>query len=361
MSLMHPEQPLARAGDSGTPAEQLILRFLWTMPSGHTRANYSTDLGGVRLLRPGVKEPGESKIPPLAPSWLGWCGLLGAEPVSGVIEDHAATWARHMEAVGLAPATIARRLAAVSSWYKWLIRNGHAEINPVANLKRPNVDPDTTLTPGLDRKQTLAVLAYADRATTPAAPRNAALIYLLIFTGARISELTGAVTGDLGINRGHRVLNITGKGNEKASLVIPPPAAERLDRYLTWRGDITQLPAVRDDATDRPARNSPLIATESGRRLLDADAWRIVRSLAGGAGLPDELVRKLGPHAAGRHTFATLALDAETPLRDVQDALRHKDPRTTRRYDRARGLLDRSPGYKLTQFLATDGQGGTDE
>jgi hypothetical protein len=76
-----------------------------------------------------------------------------------------------------------------------------------------------------------------------------------------------------------------------------------------------------------------------------------MRQFAAGAGLPDDIVTRIGPHA-GRFTFATLALDAGVSLRDLQDAMRHKDPRTTCRYDKARERLDRSPGYRLADYLA---------
>jgi integrase/recombinase XerD len=79
--------------------------------------------------------------------------------------------------------------------------------------------------------------------------------------------------------------------------------------------------------------------------------WRIVRRIGKAAGLPAELVAHLGPHAM-RHSFATLYLDSGGSLRDLQDALGHADPRTTRRYDRARFTLDRSPGYALAGYLA---------
>jgi len=82
-----------------------------------------------------------------------------------------------------------------------------------------------------------------------------------------------------------------------------------------------------------------------------ADVWALMRRLGKAAGLPPGLVKAMGPHSM-RHSFATLYLDAGGNLVDLQDAMGHKDPRTTRRYDRARGRLDRSPGYLLATYLA---------
>ena len=98
--------------------------------------------------------------------------MAGVDPLGGVLEEHVALWARGMEAAGLAPATVGRRLASVSSWYRWLVGGGHMQVNPAANLPRPNIDPDTSLTPGLTREQALAMLHAADRAKGPQAARN---------------------------------------------------------------------------------------------------------------------------------------------------------------------------------------------
>ena len=76
-------------------------------------------------------------------------------------------------------------------------------------------------------------------------------------------------------------------------------------------------------------------------------AARIVRRLAKAAGI----TKTISPHSL-RHTAVTLALDSGVSLRDVQDLARHADPRTTRRYDRARGALDRHATYELARFLA---------
>ena len=76
-------------------------------------------------------------------------------------------------------------------------------------------------------------------------------------------------------------------------------------------------------------------------------AGRIVRRVAKRAGSD----KKIGPHTV-RHAFITVALDAGVPLRDVQEAASHADPRTTMRYDRARVSLDRHATYIVAAYLA---------
>ena len=142
---------------------------------------------------------------------------------------------------------------------------------------------------------------------------------------------------------------VTWKGGVRQPLAMPPPLTTRLDTYLAGRPGATALPAVRGRA-GAPLR---VFVTSTGKPMRPADVWSLMRRLAAGqaAGLPPELVSRMGAHSM-RHSFATLALDAGTAMRDLQDAMGHKDPRTTRRYDRSRSLLDRSPGYTLANYLA---------
>lgn len=105
--------------------------------------------------------------------------------------------------------------------------------------------------------------------------------------------------------------------------------------------------ALADYVGDRSS--GPLFVTTSGRRLDEPAAWRMVRSVARAAGLAS--ANRVNPHSF-RHAFVTLARDAGVALEDVQDAVGHADPRTTRRYDRARHNLDRHPGYALASYLA---------
>ena len=92
----------------------------------------------------------------------------------------------------------------------------------------------------------------------------------------------------------------------------------------------------------------PIFLAVSGKRLDRSGAARIVRCLARQAGIR----KRVGPHTL-RHAFITAALDAGVPLRDVQEAASHADPRTTMRYDRARTNLDRHPNYVLAAYMAS--------
>ena len=138
----------------------LVLGWLAGKRSVHTRRAYGRDIAG----------------------WLAWCAGQDVDPLSAA-EPHAAGWARRLEAEGLAAATVGRKLAAVSSWYVWLVRNGHAARNPAEYLARPEVDRDTSSTPGMTRDQALALLAAADRARGPQRARASALMAVLLFTG----------------------------------------------------------------------------------------------------------------------------------------------------------------------------------
>ena len=91
----------------------------------------------------------------------------------------------------------------------------------------------------------------------------------------------------------------------------------------------------------------PIFLTADGARLDRHAAGRIVRRLAHRAGI----AKQVGPQRL-RHAFITAALDAGVPLRDVQEAASHADPRTTMRYDRARVSLDRHATYIVATFIA---------
>ena len=242
-------------------------------------------------------------------------------PVTGVTALHVARYARQLHAAGLSPASTARKLTAVAGWYTWLARRGHITASPAAGIPRPSARPRTTPAPALTRDQALALVHAADTAPGPQRARTAALVAVLLFTGARVSEVISADTGDLRTEQGRRVLRVTRANGRRQDLMLPGTAASRIDAYLTGRPSLAGVP--------------PLFATRTGGRLFAADIWRTVRRLATRAGLPADLASHLGPRMM-RHTFAALYLDAGRPLRDLQNAMGHADPRTTQRYDQTR-------------------------
>ena len=328
-----PGAALVAAAADADPVTRLVLGWLAGKRSEHTRTAYARDIGIIPRRRAGR-----------APSWLVWCRTAGVHPVTGVTGMHVAVYARQLASAELSPSSAARKLAAVAGWYAWLERRGHISASPAVGIARPRRPLAQPATPGLTPDQALMLVHAADTAPGAQRARTAALVAVLLFTGARVSEVIGADVADLGTERGRRILRVTRGDGQRRSLTLPAPAATRIDAYLAERDG----PARR--RRHAPAEPRALFATASGNRLFAADVWRIVRRLATRAGLPDELARHLGPEAM-RHSFATLYLDAGGSLGDLQQVMGHADPRTTRRYDRGRHSLDRHASYALTAWL----------
>ncbi len=305
-----PGPALVTASADADPVTLLVLGWLAAKRSENTRTAYARDIGITPQRRASR-----------APSWLAWCQEQGVHPVTGVTGLHVARYARQLDTAGLSPASAARKLTAVSGWYAWLAQRGHIPASPAASIARPRADPGSSPTPALTRHQALTLIHAADTAPGPQRARTAALVAVLLFTGARVSEVIGADVGDLGTERGHRVLRVTRASGQRLSLALPGPAASRIDAYLAGRPGLTGVPV--------------LFATRTGGRLFAADVWQAVRRLATRADLPADLASHLGPRMM-RHSFAALYLDAGRPLRDLQSAMGYADPRATQRYDQAR-------------------------
>jgi integrase/recombinase XerD len=299
---------VARAADAD-PVALLVLGWLASKHSENTRAAYARDIGITPQRRASR-----------APSWLAWCQAEGVHPVTGVTGLHAALYARQLQAARLSPASRARKLAAVFSWYDWLARRGHIAANPAAGIVRPRASPRSPATPDLTRAQALALLHAADTAPGRQRARTAALIAVLLLTSVRLSEVTGADVADLGTSGGRRVLRVTRANGRRQDLALPGPAAARIDAYLAGRG--------------REAGDQALFATRTGRRLFAADVRRTLHRLATRAGLPADQARHLGPRTI-RQSSTTLYLQAGAPP-SLHRRTRHAGSRTTQGTGQAR-------------------------
>jgi len=281
--------------------------------SAHTRAAYRRDVA----------------------AWLTWCTSTRIDPLKATFLDVNA-YARALEQAvdprggkPLAPATVARKLSGLSSWYDFLAKLRAVEANPVGGADRPYVSRDHSATVGLTPEEVDALLAAAEADDGPAAARHRATLALLADLGLRVGELVSLDVEDVGWERGHRTVRFVGKGGKPRRRALTPAAGAALDAYL----------ATRDEAG-----SGPLLVTASGARIDRHAVFRLVRRLARTAGIPGW--ERLSPHSL-RHAFATTARSEGVPLEDVQDAMGHADPRTTRRYDRDRHNLDRDPAYTI--------------
>ena len=234
------------------------------------------------------------------------------------------SFARDLEAKGRARSTVARRLCTIAAFYRHAEEEDLIEHSPAAHVRRPRLDYESHAT-GLDRNELGALLVAAGLSSA----RDHALISLLALNGLRVSEATGADIDALGLERGHRTLTVTRKGGKVVTLPLAPRVARAIDLAIGERVE------------------GPLFCGVAGRRLDRHGAGRIVRRVARAAGI----TKNVGPHTL-RHAFITAALDAGVPLRDVQEAASHADPRTTMRYDRGRQSLDRHATYIVATFVA---------
>ena len=274
---------------------------------------------------------------------LGWWAWL-AERGLGLLDAarvHVDVWVRAQQQAGAGDASVRRRLSGVGSFYRYCLSHDLEAADPTAGVARPRVDPDYTATVGLSREQGRALIAAADADRGRARLRSAAVIRLLLHNALRVDEALGADIADLGTDRGHQVLTVLGKGNRRAKVALTPGTLTALHAYLDDR-------AASDSREGWRGVGGPLLATMSGGRMRPSQLWELVRRLAAAAGIGEW--DRLSAHSL-RHTGITMALDAGVPLRDVQDYARHRDARTTRRYDHSRDSLDRSAAYAVAAYL----------
>ena len=255
--------------------------------------------------------------------FVGFCDRRGLK-LFEVRRSDIDTFGREFEARGRATATIARRLCTVTGFYRYVEEEGLIAHSPAVHVRRPRIDYESHAI-GLDRNEVGALLVAAGLG--PAAEH--ALVSLLALNGLRVSEAIGADIEALGVERGHRTLKVLRKGGKTVTIPLAPRTARAVDLAVGERCA------------------GPIFTTGDGRRLDRHGAARIVRRVARRAGI----AKPISPHTL-RRAFITAALDAGVPLRDVQEAASHADPRTTMRYDRARVSLDRHTTYIVSTYIA---------
>jgi len=236
---------------------------------------------------------------------------LGRTPSAASTEE-LERYVSELRAEGLAATTIARRLAAIRSFFRHQVLIGAREGNPAAEVGLPRRARKLprTLSPGEAER-----LVEAANGTTPRDLRDRALVELLYGAGLRVSEAVGLEKN--GVDLDERLVRSIGKGDKERIVPLGRNAADALRRYLS-RG----RPFL--DSRHRPE----LFLNARGGPLTRAGAFLILRRLAEKAGLEPT---RIHPHLL-RHSFATHLLEGGADLRSVQEMLGHADLATTELY-----------------------------
>jgi len=215
-------------------------------------------------------------------------------------------WLAALHRRGLDPTSVARKLAAVRSFYRLLVRRGVVERNPAREVRGPR--PARKLVGFLPIDETDALVGA--RALGGAArERDVAILEMLYATGLRVSELAGL---DLeSVDRDARTVRVLGKGRKERIVPYGVAAARALEAYLGRRA----------------TRSGPVFTRARGGRL----GVRSIRAVVGRAAAAAGVTRRVTPHTL-RHTFATHLLDAGADLRVIQELLGHSRLSTTQRY-----------------------------
>jgi integrase/recombinase XerC len=211
----------------------------------------------------------------------------------------------------LSKTSMARKLSSWRAFFRFCLRTGLVEDDPVLGLSNPKQDRRHPRMLNVD--QTLALLEAA-LDPDPKGARDLALAELLYGSGLRVSEALQLDIHDVDPGQGH--VKISGKGGKERIVPMTDAGRERIRSYLQQRSAFVRDPG-----------QAALFLGQRGGRLQRRQANRILERLSRMAGLP----QNVNPHAL-RHSFATHLLEAGADLRTVQELLGHSRLSTTQRY-----------------------------
>jgi len=264
--------------------------------SRYTVRNYTTDLCGSKNIK----------------GWFTFLKQRGITSLDKVDRSILRDYLGYLVEQGIVKASIARKLSAIRSFYRYLVREGVMPTSPVVTTSSPKLDRRL---PSFLTIEEVERLLKAPDLSTPRGQRDRALLEILYASGLRVSEL---VSLDLGqINLDTNEIRVWGKGAKERMVLIGKPAAEALHNYLS-QGRPKLLGKKKSNA---------LFLNRYGQRLMERRIQKMSREYAERAGLN----KRVHPHML-RHTFATHLLDGGADLRVVQELLGHARLSSTQIY-----------------------------
>jgi integrase/recombinase XerD len=213
-----------------------------------------------------------------------------------------------------ASTTLARKVAAAKSFFKFLTDEHKVQTNPTENIASLKVG--RTLPKPITVTQARRLLEEPAKENTPEAKRDKAMLELLYASGMRVSELVALNIRDIDISGGY--VRCFGKGNKERMIPIYPRATQSIEKYLQEARPQIAGPKLEEDA---------LFLNVRGERLTRQGLWQILKGYAKDARIEVEVT----PHTL-RHSFATHMLNGGADLRMVQELLGHANISTTQVY-----------------------------
>ena len=284
--------------------EKLIEQFLEHLRyernvSSHTIRNYASDL--------------EQFLDFLAPSKNGTRTL---PPISEIDHLTIREWLASLHAAQKKKASIARKLAALRTFFQFLVREGMLELNPAKLVSTPRLEKK--LPKHLSIEEAIRFIESPDP-ETDLGKRDRAMLELMYATGVRVAELTTLNLADVDFN--NQLVRVTGKRRKQRIVPFGEPAGDAIRNYLGVR--------------DKFLFNSPISKRDEDALFLNYQGTRITTRSVGR--MVEKYIRlcagmhNISPHAL-RHSFATHLLDSGADLRDIQELLGHARLSTTQVY-----------------------------
>lgn len=252
--------------------------------SSHTITNYTIDLMNFAL-------------------------FLGEKDISQVDHLTLRRFLAEMRAKDYSKRTIARKLASLRSFFKFLYREGLLKSNPITAIRSPKLDKKLPKFLDVDK---MTKLIMTPDVKTESGLRDRAMLETLYSCGIRVSELVGLDVSDIDFISG--VIKVLGKGSKERIVPIGEEALSSIRRYIDRRNK---------KAKDKDAA----FLNNHGRRLTDRSVRRVIDRYIRACSIEE----KISPHSL-RHSFATHLLDRGADLRSVQELLGHMNLSTTQIY-----------------------------
>ncbi len=248
-------------------------------------------------------------------SYLIWLGEMDCEKANF---EKIREYLHFIQKYDYKKATLARKIASIRTFYKFLFKENKIETNPAQNLISPK--RSRSLPKFLTMDEMEEILNNVN-IQTPAGYRNRAILELLWASGMRISELSNLNFGDLNLENNE--ITVFGKGAKERIILITDRAKNYLKKYI----DFARVLVAKDYDTSQISDNTPVFINKTGYRLQP----RMIRNVINDIVDKIELPKHVTPHMF-RHSFATHLIENGADLRVVQELLGHASISNTQIY-----------------------------